>query len=325
MQLPRLLIDDNLRATLQVVDHVKRQESRVTELDASQVVSLHPTAACLIAIAARSARDTGRVLRISDLRADLRPIIQRLDQTIELIGELGTPIAAPDAGVETAVSSQVATARDANNAVNELATYIARFIPREDQSEMLHDQYGVRIHHAIQPALAYVLTELVDNVFSHAATEEYRSPHAYMAVQSYPQGDLLRIAVVDDGCGLLGSLRGVLDTPPKNHFEAAVRAFEPFLSSKSRPSMYAERRHMGLGLAVCREISQRLGGRMYAASGNAWIQNPGLPTQDNRSADPFFQGTVISLEIFRRGVTNRLLQDVLAHFAGPPDLRLKFS
>ena len=190
---------------------------------------------------------------------------------------------------------------------------------------MLLDDYGLRIHHAVQPALAHVLSELVDNVFSHAATDEFRDPSAWLAVQSYPTGDLLRVAVVDDGCGLLGSLRSLTENPPKSHFEAAIQAFQPFVSSKRTRQMYAERTHMGLGLAVCRAICQRLEGSIYAASGNAWVENPGLPTQVTKSADPFYQGTIVALEFHRRAVTTGMLQSILAHFSGSADLRLKFT
>ncbi|HTQ37307.1 MAG TPA: ATP-binding protein [Steroidobacteraceae bacterium] len=289
------MLDDNLLPALTAVDYAKREQSRIVELDAIDVVTLQPSAACLIAVAARSVRESGRTLRIARLRPQLRPLIQQLDAAIELVGAGSEGPPAPAPGEETSISIQIHNARDANAEANRLATYIAQFIPREDQAEMLRDLYGVRIHHAIQPALAHILAELVDNVFSHAATEEYRSPHAYMAVQSYPAGDLLRVAVVDDGCGLLGSLRALPENPPRNHYDAATRAFEPFVSSKKSLAIYAERRHMGLGLPVCREICQQLGGRIHAATGNAWIQDPGLSTQTNRQADPFFQGTLICL------------------------------
>jgi signal transduction histidine kinase len=319
------MLDENLPAILDVVDQVKGSDERLIELDASGVMTLQPAAACLVASAARAARDTGRALRVHRLGVQLQPLLLRLDPEIEISGVPRAALSDPRPGEDAIVARVVAMTRDANTAVNELAGYIARFIPKEDKEEMVHDQYGLLIHHAIQPALAHVLSELVDNVFSHAATAQFPNPHAYVAVQSYPTGDLLRVAVVDDGCGLQGSLRALDEDPPKNHFDAATRAFQPFVSSKGARSMYAERRHMGLGLPVCREICQQLGGRIYAATGNAWVRNPGMGAQEDRTTTPFFQGTVISLELFRRGVTNRLLQDVLAKFSGPADLRLRFT
>ena len=323
--LPSLMLDDNVLPALGMVDYVKRQQGRSIELDATKVLTLQPSAACLIAVAARSARESGKTFRIAGLRPHLQLLVSQLDPAIELAGPTSADSNVPAPDEDTSIATQICAAREANTEVSRLATYIAQFIPNEDQAEMSLDQYGLRIHHAIQPALAYILAELVDNVFSHAATEEYRSPHAYMAVQSYSVGDRLRVAVVDDGCGLFGSLRSLLPEPPRNHYEAVTRAFEPFVSSKSMPMIYAERKHMGLGLPVCGQICRQLGGDIYAVTGNAWVQDPGFPSQLNRHAEPFFQGTVVCLEIFRRGVTNRLLQDALTHFSGSPDLRLKFS
>jgi signal transduction histidine kinase len=319
------MIDENLPAVLEVVEQVKESSERHIELDASAVVTLQPAAACLIASAARAARNSGKTAGIRQLGEHLQPLLLRIDPAIQITGTPRATLSDPKPGEDAIVARVVAAAGEANTAVNELAKYIARFIPKEDEEEMLQDQYGLLIHHAIQPALAHILSELVDNVFSHAATAQFPNPQAYIAVQSYPTGDLLRVAVVDDGCGLQATLRALVEDPPRSHFEAATRAFEPFVSSKSARTMYAERRHMGLGLPVCREICHQLGGRIYAATGNAWVRNPGMGAQEGRTTTPFLQGTVISLELYRRGVTNRLLQDVLAKFSGPADLRLRFT
>lgn len=101
-------------------------------------------------------------------------------------------------------------------------------------------------------------------------------------------------------------------------------AFQPFVSSKGAALIYSDRRHMGLGLTVCRDICQRLGGSIYAASGNALVTNPGLPTQ-SKKAEPYYQGTIISLEFHRRAVTTGTLQDILTKYSGSRDLRPRFG
>jgi ABC-type transporter Mla MlaB component len=323
VDLPPLLLDGNLQALMGVLAFVRDAPDQIVELDATKVVAIEPTAACLLAASARGAEVRGRAIVIRGMNTRLVPTLAEFGASLRFLDSREEGIHA--AAIPTTVVRYVAAASDANNAANAMAAYLARFIPREDEAQMQQDRYGLRIHHAIQPALAYVLTELVDNVFSHAASEDFRDPKAWMAVQSYPAGDLVRVAVVDDGCGLLASLRGLVVDAPKNHYDAITRAFEPFVSSKSSPGLYAERRHMGLGLAVCRAICQRLGGRIVAATGNAWIENPGLPGRIRRAIDSPYRGTLIALELNRRGVTTGLLQEVLDRLAGTPDLRLRFD
>jgi hypothetical protein len=242
-------------------------------------VALEPVAACLLGIASRICGASGGSLVIRELEPRLAALIPSNDSPIHFDGGVNrngkeSPIVA---------ARYVPASRQGNDAANAIADSIARFVPHEDREEMLRNQYGLRIHHLIQPALAHVLVELVDNVFAHAATQ------------------------------------------PKNHYEAAIKAFEPFVTSKGTPELYADRRHLGIGLAVCRGICSRLQGGIYAASGNAWVKNPGLGSQHNRAADPAFQGTVIALELHRRAVTSGTLRDVLAEVSGSADLRIQFG
>lgn len=187
----------------------------------------------------------------------------------------------------------------------------------------MSDQYGLRIYHAVQPALAYVLTELLDNVFSHSRTTDFPNPTAWLAAQWYAVGDLVRVAVVDDGCGVLASLEGLVE--PASHFDAARMAFQPFVSSKSLPLLYADRRHVGLGLTVCRDICQRLHGQIYAATGDARVVNPGLDNEKSQKLQPPYQGTIVSLRFHRRAATTRTMQEIFAKYSGTPDLRTRFD
>jgi hypothetical protein len=322
MKLPGLLIDQNVQTTLECCAEIWQSPARKIDLDGSNVVAIEPVAACLLAVSARRVSGSGKRLAITGLRPALRTTLRQFNVGIHFPDDEEGDAEGDTSGA--CVSRHVRAASHANAAANEMANYMAQFIPTEDRNEMLRDQYGLRIHHAIQPALAYVLTELLDNVFCHAAAEPFPNPNAWVSVQSYPQGDLMRLAVVDDGCGLLASLRDIPE-PPKNHFEATTRAFQPFLTSKGVPLLYAERRHMGLGLPVCNAICRSLDGAVYTVTGNAWVERPNTERQANKTAARFMQGTIVSIELHRRAATTNLLKDILASFSGSPDLRLRFD
>lgn len=319
MKLPGLILDTNPAAALQMLSSASNVRGGRMEVDAADLTALEPVGVCLLACALQRLGSAGNkiVLRHGC------PTLQRLLESINM--EVGWEGMRPQStlSARSTLAMCVASHREANAIANSLSAQIAEFIPTEDRQAM-QGHYGLRIYHAVQPALAHVLTELLDNVFSHSRTTDYPNPTAWLAAQWYAGGDLVRVAVVDDGCGLLGSLRS-LANPPTNHFEAASIAFHPFVSSKNVPLIYAERRHMGLGLTVCRDICQRLDGQIYAASGNARVVNAGLPDESRHKLDPFYQGTIVSLEFHRRAATVRTLPDIFSRYSGSADLRARFD
>lgn len=319
MKLPSLILDTQPGPALRMLANASSSTAANVDMDAFDLTAIEPVGVCLLARIAHRARIAGKPIVIRNGCPTLRFLLEstRTDIAWESM-KTESPLT-----VRSTLAMTVGTQAEANTIANKLAVEIAKFVPAEDRQAMT-DQYGLRIYHLVQPALAYVLTELVDNVFSHSRTADFPNPTAWLAAQWYAAGDLVRVAVVDDGCGLLGSLKGLPD-PPANHFDAARLAFQPFLSSKSERLIYADRRHMGLGLTICRDICQRLEGQIYAASGNARVLNPGLSDEDRHRVEPFYQGTIFSLTFHRRAATTRTLQDILARYLGRADLRARFD
>jgi hypothetical protein len=317
VKLPGLLLDVKPSEGLRVLDHVRHGGD--VEFDASDLTVIQPVGACLLASAARATQRAGKRLILENWPPELKPLLEGLGCPIEW----GRQQEAPGKPQGPTLALSLPNEAAANKAVNELSSRIAAFIPPEDRVA-IDDHQGLRIYHAVQPALAHVLSELIDNVFSHARTVEFPTPMGWVAAQWYPQGDLVRVAVVDDGCGLLGSLRGH-SPPPINHYDATILAFQPHVSSKAEPRIYAERRHLGLGLPISRDICRRLSGRIYGASGNALVMNPGLSNQTAQRLDPFFQGTIISLEFHRRVATVRTVSEIILSYTGTSNLRPRFD
>lgn len=53
-----------------------------------------------------------------------------------------------------------------------------------------------------------IFAELIDNIFSHSSTQL----DGYAALQVYPRGDRVKVAVSDSGLGIMGTLRPVIKT-----------------------------------------------------------------------------------------------------------------
>jgi signal transduction histidine kinase len=322
VELPPVLTDADPQAALAVCERIRNSMEALTFIDASRLVTIHPASACLLAAAIQNASHSGRRVHAGQMAAEARSVFESMRCPVVWEGPQS------NSGAEYAAPTCAQLVRDvqtANEAANAVAAHIAQFIPSEDRREVLRDKYGARIHHAIQPALAYVLAELVDNVLSHSRADGFPRASAWIAAQYYSAGDLVRVAVVDDGCGLQGSLRQLDSDAPNNHFDAARLAFKPFVSSKSRPMIYQDRRHLGIGLSVCREIGRKLGGLIYSVSGDAWIRNPGLVESEEAHRVPFWQGTAICLELHRRAATPGTLEEALTRFHGDPALRVQFE
>ena len=89
--------------------------------------------------------------------------------------------------------------------------------------------------------------------------------------------------------------------------------------------LYADRTHMGLGLTVCRDLCEKLGGCLYTASGNAHTLNPGLSSQQSHRLEIPYQGTIVSLELHRRAATTGMMQEIFAKYTQKTGLQPRFD
>ncbi len=96
---------------------------------------------------------------------------------------------------------------------------------------------------ADEDRIIQVLTNLLDNAF------KFTPRGGRIAVQAEQENDFVSIAVADTGAGIAP--------------EELPRIFQQFYSGQSRPP---EKRGMGLGLTICREIITAHGGQIVAES-----------------------------------------------------------
>lgn len=108
---------------------------------------------------------------------------------------------------------------------------------------------------------------------------------------------------------------------------AIQKAFTAFVSCKKDVRLYRDSAHQGIGLTVCRDICGLASGHMNAASGSAWVRYTGTP--DNRVEHierlrPGFNGSIISMQIHRRGLTAGTLASIVRRYQPNEDLPIRF-
>lgn len=130
------------------------------------------------------------------------------------------------------------------------------------------NRVGVR-----QDIVAELVAELADNFAQHSGREL-----AVFMIQRYPRIHRVDLAFGDCGVGIRASLAGTerfgyLSDQP--HWEAALQAFEPGVTSK---------REGGFGLTDVRETINVLNGHLALATGDGWVQVSGGETRHGQMA-----------------------------------------
>jgi hypothetical protein len=160
VKLPRLILDTQPATALRMLAYASNPRVANAEFDARDLTAIEPVGVCLFASAVRRARLAAKSVVIRHAC----PTLHRLLESVKDDVTWASSKANSALTMRPTLAMAIATQAEANAITNKMSAELARFVPAEDRQAM-EDQYGLRIYHAVQPALAYVLTELVDNVF----------------------------------------------------------------------------------------------------------------------------------------------------------------
>lgn len=122
----------------------------------------------------------------------------------------------------------------------------------------------------------YVAGEVLGNAIQHSGGV------AWVSAQHTEKNDLVRVAVADDGGGILGSFLGTpLHEDGMTDQQAIVKALKPGVSSgRYRTALYGRPHNRGIGLSVVDDLVGQSLGRLQIVSGTGWQERDGrkLPT-----------------------------------------------
>lgn len=144
--------------------------------------------------------------------------------------------------------------------------------------------------------LAYVFAEVINNAVDHGKKRGWRNARAKVAAVFYGRLQRLKIAIVDNGCGLLQTLQGHAKMDgDDSHAKAVEIALLPKVSCNRDQEYGWDSKNQGIGLTVSTSLAVDGGGEFAVFSGDALLRRSTHGVAFS-SAIPNWQGTGVCLE-----------------------------
>lgn len=296
----------------------------VVDVDARNLVFVDPFGMALLAATFYNVRRQGGAVRVHCLNQQLSGYLQRMDvfQGVELIDcapMRGQRLDRADALVEV---TRLEQQRDVSSAAYRLATALVGRMPVANRDELPDEMTGYTEADRLAQPIQYALNELLENALTHARRAGFRDACVWVASQYYPTSGLIRLGVVDNGCGFLATLRGHPALHQETHLAAILAALQPRVSCNRDLDLRADTVNQGVGLTTTNRIAERAGGRLYIASGDA-IHSASASVHLTGGA--YWQGVAIALECRRQRLPEVRFRELLPPQEPQPSVRLRFQ
>jgi hypothetical protein len=294
--LPDQLTPDSV-PFLACLDAIYQDPAAQITLDCTQVRFVTPFGLCLMAATFDWLDQQGKQATHTGLSANVGSYLARMDCLPVALAEpfIGPRNNRADALVEVQVISDRG---EADMAAQKLAQAFVGRLPDTNRQAAPDEMTGLRPGDIEEEALAYIFTELIDNSLTHGRKHGFATAKVWVAAQYYPSKDHIRLAVVDNGCGLLRALKNHPRLTDKTDTEAIKLALEPRVSGNRDVGLMGDSHNQGVGLSVSSELAIRAGGRAEIISGQGAVKK--LRNALHMWLVPAWHGTAIEMTVFRK-------------------------
>lgn len=296
----------------------------VVDVDASKLVFVDPFGMALLAATFYNVRRQGGAVRVHCLNQQLSGYLQRMDvfhgvELIDCVPMRGQRQDRADALVEV---TRLEHRRDVDAAALRLTRALVGRMPVANRNEQPDEMTGYTETDRLAEPIQYALNELLENALTHARRAGFKDACVWVASQYYPSNGLIRLGVVDNGCGFLATLRGHPALHQETHLAAILAALQPRVSCNRELGLRADTVNQGVGLTTTNRIAERAGGRLYIASGDA-IHSASASV--HLTGGPYWQGVAIALECRRKRLPEVRFRELLPPLESQPSVRLRFQ
>lgn len=280
--------------------------------DATALEFVDPIGLCLLAATCHQLARAGKRLRLENVPPAIADYLARMDLFKACGIEYRESFTRHDRRTDLVEICVADKAADGEQLASKIVTTLVGATPDYKPHAKPDEMTGYLPHDYLHKPLHYIFSELLENALTHAKRAGYKDARAWVAAQYYPGKDRIRLAVLDNGCGLLRSLERHPSLPEKSHAAATQIAFEPRVTCNPdleiRPN---ETANQGMGLTVVREIAARGSGILRLVSGDALAEQKGNSRLRTYRVTPW-QGVVLAME-FKRDLLRQVNVGQIIH------------
>jgi hypothetical protein len=248
LALPATINADGLLPFIGLLDSV--QAEQVIELDFAHLRRVSPAALVAFTASINAWRSEGRTIVEHRLAScPILPYLQRMD----VLSACGFSL--PETFTRHEARGRFVPLRTIDHRVNKMGDEMALCVaPGGDDGE--HTLAG------LYDLVWYVLTEMGNNVRQHSGGQ------GFAAAQVGQSEGMVRIAIADNGCGILQSFReaGLSWSKTLDDRAAILKALEPRVTSKGSPN------NEGVGLTLTSQMAELAEAWMLIVSGRGVVR-----------------------------------------------------
>ena len=292
----------------------------VVEIEAGRLQYVDPMGMAMLGACLDASRKQGDSIRVHHLSGKLSGYLQRMDvfTGVELVDCAANNATRQDRSADLLELRQLCV----HSEVGEIAYLLANaIIGAQDPNEVPDEMTGFTAHERLVEPLQYALNELLENALTHARRGN-KEACVWVASQYYPSSDLIRLGVVDNGCGFLATLMAHPRLQRQQHLDAILLALEPRISCNRDVGLQGESVNQGVGLTTTCRIAEHAGGRMILASGNAMHSTSHY---SKVNPDAYWQGVAIAMEVKRSKLVGIRFRELLPSLVDIPAVKLRFE
>lgn len=294
------------------------------DIDASKLEFVDPFGMALLAATFYKVRQIEGTVRIHHLNMQLTGYLTRMDvfQGVELVGSALTQGRRHDRSDALVEVMRLEQPRDIEQTAQRLAASLVGKMPVENRNQPPNDMTGYTEIDRLEEPIQYALNELLENALTHARRAAgCTNACVWVSSQYYPTKDLVRLGIVDNGCGFLSTLRGHQSLTEETDLAAILAALQPRVSCNRDLRFNSDSVNQGIGLTTTRRIAEAAGGHLLIASGCA-IHSP---KQSLHLPIAKWQGVAIALECKRKKLPDVRYRELMPLLDMPPIQGLRFE